>query len=260
MNPAFVLRPDYIAYFRDFSGTRSRFWIAALAASILVHGLAFWQASRYTPRAADEDFRVEVRMIEEPPPPPPAPPPSPPTPPEAVVPPPPKPVPKPPKEQPRRAPPPILAAPPAPAAPSGPVVPVQPAPTPLPPIEVPPPPPAAPMSPSPEQPAAPVVPAAPVEDENALLEGFGRELSRVFAERKVYPRLALMRNMQGKVKLRLDFAQGALVNITLLSSSGHPVLDDGALADARRMKLPTPTGSLARKTFSLIIPVDYTIR
>ena len=95
---------------------------------------------------------------------------------------------------------------------------------------------------------------------DALINGFGRELSRVFAENKQYPRVAQMRNMQGKLKMQFDFANGVLVDVKLISSSGHTLLDNAALADARKLKLPAPTGSLARQTFSIVLPVDYTIK
>lgn len=252
MKPTSVLRPPYIEYFRDFSRFRSWLWATAFVASIAIHGFVLWQTSRYVPRPPVEEIRVDVRMVEPPPPPPPPPPPKivePPPPP-----PPPKPVPKPPKEVPRQAPLPILAAPPAPAAPSEPTVAVQPPPTPLPPIEAPPPPPA------PPTPAPPPVVTAPVENVDALIDGFGREVSRAFESNKRYPRVAQMRNLQGRLELLFEFANGELVNVSLKQSSGHKMLDDAALETARKLKLPQLAGSLARRSFSFALPVEYRLQ
>lgn len=254
MNPDSLLRPPYIAYFRDFSGLRSPLWIAALVLSVLFHAYVVWQTSHYTPAPADPDeVRVEVRVIEPPPPPPPPPPvvvvPPPPPPP------PPKPLPKPPKEVPRQAPLPVIAAPPAPAAPAEPVVPVQPEPAPLPPIDAPPPPPA----PAPPV-AAPAPPPAPVENLDALIDDFGRDLSRAFESNKVYPRVAQMRNIQGKLKLRFVFSGGTLTEVTVAESSGQKLLDDAAIAAGRKLKLPALLGRLSREPFSIVLPVDYSLK
>ena len=255
MNPTSVLHPPYIEYFRDFTRFRSRFWATALVLSIVAHALAVWQASRYTLRPPpSEEIRVDVRMIDLQPPPPPPPPPKsvePPPPP-----PPPKPVPKPPKELPRQNPLPVLAAPPAPAIASEPVVPVQPPPAPLPPIEAPPPPPQA-VAPTP--PPAPVAPA-PVENVDTLINSFGREVSRGFESAKRYPRVAQMRNQQGRLELLFEFSNGELVNVSLKQSSGHPLLDQSALDTARKLQLPALTGALARRSFSFTLPVEYRLQ
>ena len=245
MKPTSVLCPPYIEYFRDFSRFRSWLWATALVTSILIHGLVLWQTSRYVPRPPREEVRVDVRMIELPPPvrlvePPPPPPP------------PPKPVPQPPKEVPRQAPSPVLAAPPAPAEPSKPVVAVQPPPAPLPPIDMPPPVPAV-------QPAPPA-PPAPVEDVDVLIDVYGREVSRAFDAAKTYPRVAQMRNIEGQLMMRFDFANGALSDVSVVESSGQKVLDDAALAAARKLKLPPPGGSLARRSFYFTMPVVYRLK
>lgn len=256
MTQVSVLRPTYIQYFRDYTRFRSGFWATALVASILVHAFVVWQTSRYVPKPPRDEVRVDVRMIVLAPPPPPPPPP-----PQKIVeppppPPPPKPVPRPPKEVPRQAPLPVVAAPPAPAAPAERVVPVQPPPAPLPPIDAPPPPPA---PPAPAPPPAPVV-AAPAEDVNALINGYGREVSRAFETAKRYPRVAQMRSIQGQLSVRFEFSDGALVSVTLVDSSGQKLLDDAALETARKLNLPALGGTLSRRNFSFILPVEYRLQ
>ncbi|WP_306477780.1 energy transducer TonB, partial [Methyloversatilis sp.] len=159
---------------------------------------------------------------------------------------------------PRQAPLPVLAAPPAPAAPAEPVVPVQPEPAPLPPIEAPPPPPAPPAPPP--QVVAPPAPPAPVEDLDALINGFGRELLRAFEANKVYPRVAQMRNIQGKLKLKLFFANGELVDVVVVEGTGHKILDDAAIADGRKLKSLAMPGRLTRETFTREFWVNYTLK
>lgn len=253
MNPTSVLRPPYIAYFRDFTRFRSGLWAAAFVVSILVHAFFVWRASIYVPRVPPEEIRVDVRMIqpERPPPPPPPPP-------QKIIeppppPPPPKPVPKPPKEVPRQAPLPVLAAPPAPAVtPSEPVVPVQPPPAPLPPIDAPPPPPA---PPAPPQPAP--VSAAPPVDYDALINSYGRDVGRVFESNQKYPPVARQRNQQGTLDLLFEFENGQLVNVSVKRSSGVSVLDNAAVDVGRRMKMPSLPAGLAQRPFSFVLPVRY---
>ncbi len=218
---------------------------------MLVHALAIWQASNYEPRQEVDEIRLDVRMMEavQPPPPPPKaiePPPPPPLP---------KPAPKPPKELPRQAPLPVLAAAPAPASPAEAVVPVQPPPAPLPPIDVPPPPPV----PAPVAAPPPAV-VPPVENVDALISTFGREVSRGFESAKTYPRVAQMRNQQGKLLLLFEFADGELVGVSLKQSSGHTMLDQSALDTARKLKFPPLAGTLARRSFSFTLPVEYRLQ
>lgn len=256
MNPTSVLRPPYIAYFRDFSRFRSWLWAAAFVASILVHAFVVWRASVYVPRVHEPEVRVDIRMIEpeRPVPPPPPPPPQ-----KIIEPPPPpptKPTPKPPKEVPRPAPPlPVLAAPPAPAeAPSERVVAVQPPPAPLPPIDAPPPPPAPPAPPAP----APVAP--PPENYDALINSFGREVGKLFESNQRYPAVARTRNQQGSLELVFEFDNGQLVNVSVKQSSGFSVLDNAAVEVGRKMKLPPFPGSLAQRKFSFVLPVNYRLQ
>jgi protein TonB len=104
------------------------------------------------------------------------------------------------------------------------------------------------------------VPAAPVENLDALISGFGRDLSRSFEANKVYPRVAQMRNIQGKLKLKFVFANGELTDVTVAESSGHTLLDDAAIAAARKLKMPALVGRLSREPFSIVLPVDYSLK
>ena len=60
MNPDSLLRPSYIAYFRDFSGLRSPFWIAALVLSVLFHACVVWQAAHYTPPPPEAQLLIAI--------------------------------------------------------------------------------------------------------------------------------------------------------------------------------------------------------
>ncbi len=239
---------------QDYSKIPGWVWPVAFLLSVTANILLGLSAARYTPDVREPDRRFEVRMIKPEPPPvielPPPPPPPPPQP-KAPT--------KPPKTVPRPAPLPVLAAPPAPAAPVAEerVVPVQPAPAPLPPIDaVPPPslPPAAVQAPS-----APA-PSPPVENIEALISGFGREVSRGFEANKRYPRVAQTRGQQGRLELLFDFDEGRMVKVSVKQSSGHNVLDEAALEAARKMKLPDLSGTLAQRRFSFTLPVEFKLQ
>ncbi|HEY9192055.1 MAG TPA: TonB family protein [Methyloversatilis sp.] len=95
---------------------------------------------------------------------------------------------------------------------------------------------------------------------DALIDGYGREVSRAFDAAKTYPRVAQMRNIEGQLMMRFDFANGALTDVSVVESSGQKVLDDAALAAARKLKLPPPGGSLARRSFYFTMPVVYRLK
>ncbi|MCQ9379519.1 energy transducer TonB [Methyloversatilis sp. XJ19-49] len=104
------------------------------------------------------------------------------------------------------------------------------------------------------------MPAAPAEDLNALIDGFGRDLLRAFEANKIYPRVAQMRNIEGKLKLKLFFENGELVNVLVVEGSGNKLLDDAAMADGRKLKSLVMPGRLTRETFTREWWVNYTLK
>ncbi|MBA1291550.1 energy transducer TonB [Pseudomonas japonica] len=225
-----------------------------LAVSLLVHGGAWWLIQHQPaplPEVAPQVPEMTVELTSptpptpEPPPPEPPPPPPPPAPeedPDALKPPPkpvekkvekPKPVPKP---QPVKK----------PAAPT------PPAPTPAPAAATPPAPPA--PTPAPAAPAAPV--PAPVK-ETAAVSG----LASLGNPPPEYPSLALRRNWEGTVVLRIQvLANGRAGTVEVTRSSGKPQLDEAAVAAVRNWKFiparrgDTPIDGFATQTIDFKLP------
>ncbi len=77
---------------------------------------------------------------------------------------------------------------------------------------------------------------------------------------KNYPQMAIRRNWQGRVKVSAQLDRGRLVDISLLESSGHQILDDEALGMVKKAIAEiTMKDSLAKKTFTLVVPVDFAL-
>ncbi len=72
-----------------------------------------------------------------------------------------------------------------------------------------------------------------------------------------YPAAARRRNMQGVVQLKLELsAEGKVVNVTVLQSSGHELLDEAAVADVREWQFApgqqgVPRTATQRITFKM---------
>lgn len=141
---------------------------------------------------------------------------------------------------------PDVAAPEAPA----------PAPEPTPPVS------AAP-SPATTAPSAPSTPAVtstqPAEATAAeAWNGYGQLLYNLVGRNKNYPQIAVRRNWEGEVKIYARFMLGKLVEASIVTSSGHEVLDKEALDMVRKAANQLPVGGeLARKSFTVTIPVAF---
>lgn len=121
------------------------------------------------------------------------------------------------------------------------------------------PPPAAPVeTPRASQPA--VAPRAPSVDAGALA-AYGRELAGAVASRQRYPRVALMRQWQGTAVLQLELAaDGGLLGVRVISSSGHDTLDRQALDMVREaVPLPSLPEALAGRPLTVDVPVVFRI-
>lgn len=254
------------------------FWLA-LAISVLLHaglyyGLPYWRSDPVPPLE-----RIEVTLNAAQPQASPAPAPPPvveplpePPPPEPVV----KPKPKPAKPVEK---PPILATE-APEAPDDYVVPAAPEPEvaepevsePEPVAEAPVAEPVPQLSAVPSAPAdtpATQVPAAPAASAVTSTEpteatpdeawdGYGQLLYSLVGKNKHYPQIAIRRHWEGEARIYARFMLGKLVEATIVTSSGHEVLDKEALAMVRKAASQLPvSGELARKSFTVTIPVAF---
>lgn len=99
-------------------------------------------------------------------------------------------------------------------------------------------------------------------DRAGLLKGYRKAVFRELNRHKHYPRLAKRARLTGVAYVRITIdARGKVLSATIRKSSGHKVLDDGALETVRRMgSLPKPPGELGWTTRALDIPIKYSVR
>ena len=105
------------------------------------------------------------------------------------------------------------------------------------------------------------VESRPVVVDPGALAAYGRELAGAVASRQRYPRIALMRQWQGTVVLQLELAaDGRLLAVRVLSSSGHDTLDRQALDMVREaIPLPSLPAVLAGRSLTVDVPVVFRI-
>ena len=129
--------------------------------------------------------------------------------------------------------------------------------------------PAAPAAPSDQVAAVPVArvepqrgaPASDAADAGTLAQ---YRLSIITAARryKRYPRVALDNNWQGRVEVRMAIgATGAITELSVRSSTGHPVLDQQALEMIERAKATAQVPPALRgREFVVDIPVIFSLK
>lgn len=117
-------------------------------------------------------------------------------------------------------------------------------------VALPPPPPVAVLAPVPRVPSP------------ELLSGYTQGISKMLAQHREYPRVALMRGWEGSVTMRLRVApSGRLIDAELHTSSGYDVLDRQALAMvAEAGPLPAPPEGLRDGEIEVLVPVNFRLR
>ena len=91
------------------------------------------------------------------------------------------------------------------------------------------------------------------------LRGYRIELARVARAYRRYPRQAEDAGWQGTAEVRVTVLEGGIAQEPkLLHSSGHPVLDEAALAMLRQALPQTPVPPVLRqRAFALDLPVVF---
>lgn len=82
------------------------------------------------------------------------------------------------------------------------------------------------------------------------------------AKAKTYPKLARKKGIAGEVRVKFTINRyGNVISRAVETSSGYPVLDQAALKVFDDLdKLPTPPGHLLGDSFTLMIPLNYSIK
>lgn len=111
------------------------------------------------------------------------------------------------------------------------------------------------------RPSPTAVPPRPPAIDAGALAAYGRELAGAVATRQRYPRIALLRQWQGTAVLQLELAaDGRLLGVRVLSSSGHDTLDRQALDMVREaVPLPSLPAALAGRPLTVEVPVVFRI-
>jgi len=99
-------------------------------------------------------------------------------------------------------------------------------------------------------------------DDDALKEQIRAQLNYRIRFHRVYPRLAIRNAWQGQVDLGIHIlANGRLVHIRILRSSGHSILDKAAMQSLQRVAvLPEAEDWLQGRDFDVILPVIYRLQ
>jgi protein TonB len=97
--------------------------------------------------------------------------------------------------------------------------------------------------------------------EDEAWQGYGQLLYDMVEKGKKYPPIAIRRHLEGRVTISARISMGKLVDVTLIDSSGHKVLDEQALEMVRKAAstLPVKNG-LAQKSFTVLVPIDFKLQ
>ena len=93
------------------------------------------------------------------------------------------------------------------------------------------------------------------------LDDFSRQLAMHIAKYKKFPRIAQRRGWQGGVILQVKLTgQGQLIAKKIRQSSGFRVLDEEGLNMIdRAIPFPTPPSILSGRTFTILVPIKFTL-
>ena len=93
-------------------------------------------------------------------------------------------------------------------------------------------------------------------------DDFSRELAIHIAKFKKYPRIAARRGWQGEVVLEVELTgKGQLIKKEVMKSSGHKPLDTEAMKMIdRAVPFPAPPSILSESTFTILVPISFTLR
>ncbi|WP_150004115.1 energy transducer TonB [Iodidimonas muriae] len=89
-----------------------------------------------------------------------------------------------------------------------------------------------------------------------------RSIAKVVAQKQVYPRSALRREIEGsaRVKVTID-RDGKIANFEMLEDTGHEVLNREVPKLMERINpLPTPPSDLSDAELTFILPLSWVLR
>ena len=96
----------------------------------------------------------------------------------------------------------------------------------------------------------------------ADINDWKKEVGVVISKKQVYPRAALRREIEGKVKVEINIdREGNIKAHKIKSSSGHEVLDREVSKLMKRVNpLPKPPVKVKDSELTLVIPLAWTLQ
>ena len=93
----------------------------------------------------------------------------------------------------------------------------------------------------------------------AWLSDVQREVNKIATRN--YPSSAVRMRLEGRLRLGVTIgADGQILGVRVLSSSGHPVLDESATASVTTLHIPAPPEALGWRAREISLPVRYALR
>lgn len=96
----------------------------------------------------------------------------------------------------------------------------------------------------------------------ADLSGWQKEVKQTIAKKQTYPRAALRKEVEGKVRVEINVdREGNIVAHSIQSSSGHDVLDREVPKLLKRVSpLPTPPADASESQLSMVVPLAWALQ
>lgn len=92
----------------------------------------------------------------------------------------------------------------------------------------------------------------------AWLRQIQREVNKIATRN--YPSSAVRMHLEGRLRLGITIGEdGKIVAVRVLSSSGHPVLDDSATATVMTLHIPAPPEALGWREREISLPIRYAL-
>lgn len=96
----------------------------------------------------------------------------------------------------------------------------------------------------------------------AEINDWQAEVSKAIAKKQVYPRSALRKELEGKVKVEINVdREGNIVAHSLKSSSGHKLLDNEVPKLLKRVSpLPKPPAGVKESELTMVVPLGWALQ
>jgi protein TonB len=115
------------------------------------------------------------------------------------------------------------------------------------------------QSPTPPTPAPPPAPTAPPQPSAGEIDLFQAQMAEAVqrAATQDYPAAAQMAHENGEVEVSFVFEDGAVSNVTVIQSSGFPMLDDAATQAVRDARYPQQPPDFAGQPHQVRVSVRF---